>query len=157
MDFSQCFGLFYTINYGRFFILVLLGHEIEKKGLKISSSKKVRIQGWLKLAQFLLIEIWGLPTLHSFISGISPSIFKILVPILVQISWIFSNIPSILNLHGYEGCYGQKTKKIKIRKNASLSQPWNFTFFESEIYQPFFQFHVPEVLEWKIAHSLWLG
>ena len=86
LDFSQCFGLFYTINYGRFFILVLLGHEIEKKGLKISSSKKVRIQGWLKLAQFLLIEIWGLPTLHSFISGISPSIFKILVPILVQIS-----------------------------------------------------------------------
>jgi len=86
LDFSQCFGLFYTINYGRFFILVLLGHEIEKKGLKISSSKKVRIQGWLKLAQFLLIEIWGLPTLHSFISGISPSIFKILVPILLQIS-----------------------------------------------------------------------
>ena len=32
LDFSQCFGLFYTINYGRFFILVLLGHEIEKKG-----------------------------------------------------------------------------------------------------------------------------
>ena len=89
LDFSQCFGLFYTINYRRFFILVLLGHEIEKKGLKISSSKKVRIQGWLKLAQFLLIEIWGLPTLHSFISGISPSIFKILVPILLQISWIF--------------------------------------------------------------------
>ena len=29
LDFSQCFGLFYTINYGRFFILVLLGHEIE--------------------------------------------------------------------------------------------------------------------------------
>ena len=59
---------------------------LERKGLKISSSKKVRIQGWLKLAQFLLIEIWRLPTLHSFISGISPSIFKILVPILLQIS-----------------------------------------------------------------------
>ena len=49
----------------------------------------------------------------------------------------------------------KKPKKNKIRKNATLSHPWNFTFFESEIYQPFFQFHVPEVLEWKIAHSLW--
>ena len=49
----------------------------------------------------------------------------------------------------------KKPKKIKIWKNANFSQPWNFTFFESEIYQPFFQFHVPEVLEWKIAHSLW--
>ena len=48
----------------------------------------------------------------------------------------------------------KKPKKIKIWKNANFSQPWNFTFFESEIYQPFFQFHVPEVLEWKIAHNL---
>ena len=83
------FWTFFTIQCGRFFILVLLGHGIEKKGWKISSSKKVRIQGWLKLAQFLLVEFWGLSTLHSFISGISPSIFKILVPILLQISWIF--------------------------------------------------------------------
>ena len=49
----------------------------------------------------------------------------------------------------------EKQTKNKIRKNANLSQPWNFTFFESEIYQPFFQFHAPEVLEWKTAHSLW--
>ena len=34
----------------------------------------------------------------------------------------------------------KKPKKIKIRKNANLSQPWNFTFFESEIYQLFFNF-----------------
>ena len=75
-----------TIQYGRFFILVLLGHIIEKKSRKTSSSKKVRFQGWLKLAHFLLIEIWGLPTLCSIILGISPSILKIFVPILLQIS-----------------------------------------------------------------------
>ena len=43
---------------------------------------------YIKLAQFLLIEfwVWELPTLHSFISGISPSFFKIIVHILLQIS-----------------------------------------------------------------------
>ena len=63
MDFSWCFGLFLTIQYGRFFILVILGHTIEKKSWKISSSKKGWFQGWPKLAQFLLFEFWGLPTL----------------------------------------------------------------------------------------------
>ena len=56
-----------------------------KKSSKISSSKKVRFQGLLKLAQFGLVEFWGLPTLGSIISGISPSILKILVLILLQI------------------------------------------------------------------------
>ena len=79
---KRCLKILYVSSFFPPFLL-------ERKGLKISSSKKVRIQGWLKLAQFLLIEIWGLPTLHSFISGITPSIFKILVPILVQISWFF--------------------------------------------------------------------
>ena len=57
-----------------------------KKSWKIPSSKKIK--GCFKLAQFLLIEfwVWELPTLHSFISGISPSFFKIIVHILLQIS-----------------------------------------------------------------------
>ena len=93
LDFSWCFGLFLTIQYGRFFILVLLGHKIEKKSWKLSFSKKVRFQGWLKLAQFLLFEFWGLPTLSSISSGISPSIFKIFVLILLQIYWIFLYSP----------------------------------------------------------------
>ena len=67
---KRCLKILYVSSFFPPFLL-------ERKGLKISSSKKVRIQGWLKLAQFLLIEIWGLPTLHSFISGISSSIFKI--------------------------------------------------------------------------------
>ena len=109
-----------------------------KKSLKISSFKKVRFQGWLKLAQVGLVEFWGLPTLGSIISGISPSILKILVLILLQIFWSFWNSPNILNLHVFQGCYGQKPKKLEIRKYVNLSQPWNLTFLENEIFQLFF-------------------
>ena len=38
------------------------------------------------MAQFLLTEFLGLSTLDSIISDISPSILKILEPILLQIS-----------------------------------------------------------------------
>ena len=48
----------------------------------------------------------GLPTLGSIISDNSPSILKILVPILLQISWIFQNTPNILNFDDTEGSYG---------------------------------------------------
>ena len=81
-----------------------------KKSFKISSFKKVRFQGWLKLAQFGLVEFLGLPTLGSIISGISPSILKILVLILLQIFWSFLNSQNILNLHVFHGCYGQTPK-----------------------------------------------
>ena len=37
----------------------------------------------------------GLPTLRSIILVIFKAIFKILVPILLQISWIFQNTPNI--------------------------------------------------------------
>ena len=126
-----------------------------KKSLKISSFKKVRFQGWLKLAQFGLVEFLGLPTLGSIISGISPSILKILVLILLQIFWSFLNSPNILNLHVFQGCYGQNPKKLEIRKYANLSQPWNLTFLEIEIFQLFFQSDDPKVPEWKIAHIEW--
>ena len=149
------FWTFFTIQYGRFFILVLLGHMIEKKSLKISSFKKVRFQGWLKLAQFGLVEFLGLPTLGSIISGISPSILKILVLILLQIFWSFLNSPNILNLHVFQGCCGQKPQKSEIRKYVNLSQPWNSTFLENEIFQFFFQSDDPKLPEWKIAHIEW--
>ena len=38
---------------------------------------------------------------------------------------------------------------------ANLSQPWNLTFLEDEIFQLFFQSYVPKVPEWKIAHIKW--
>ena len=37
-----------------------------KKSWKTSSSKKVRFQGWLKLAHFLLIKVWGFNYLGHF-------------------------------------------------------------------------------------------
>merc|ERR1712155_467558 len=58
----------------------------QEKHLKISSSKKVRFQGWLKMAQFLLTEFYGLSTSGFIILDISSSILEILVPVLLLIS-----------------------------------------------------------------------
>ena len=72
-----------------------------------------------------------------------------------EIFWSFLNSPNILNLHVFQGCYGQKPKKLEIRKYVNLSQPWNLTFLENEIFQLFFQSDDPKVPEWKIAHIEW--
>ena len=53
---------------------------------KSHPQKKARFWWWLKMAQFLLTEFLGLPTLCSIISDISETILQILVPILLQIS-----------------------------------------------------------------------
>ena len=89
------------------------------------------------MAQFLLTEFLGLPTLGSIISDISSTILQILVPILLQISWIFQNTPNIYNLMVLKGVMDKKPKKSDIGKYAILSQPWNLTFFEDEIFQLF--------------------
>ena len=44
LDFFWCFGLFLTIQYRRFFILVLLGHLIEKKVEKSHSPKRLNFR-----------------------------------------------------------------------------------------------------------------
>ena len=49
--FSHVLGFFYHSIWA-IFILVLQRHIIEKKSLKIASSKKVKFQGWLNLAIF---------------------------------------------------------------------------------------------------------
>ena len=89
------------------------------------------------MAQFLLTEFLGLPTLGSIMSDISPTILQILVPILLQISWIFQNTPNIYNLMVLKRVMDKKPKKSDIRKYAILSQPWDLTFFEDEICQIF--------------------
>ena len=53
---------------------------IKEKNGKISSSKESKISG------LALLEFLGLLTLGSIISGISPSVLKILVLILLLIS-----------------------------------------------------------------------
>ena len=65
------------------------------------------------MAQFLLTEFLGLPTLESIISGISPLIWVIFVPILLKISRIYQNTPYIFNWDGFEGSCWQKNKKIE--------------------------------------------
>ena len=115
--------------------------------------KKVRFQGWLKMAQFLLTEFLGLPTLRSIISDISSTILQILVPILLQISWIFQNTPNIYNLMVLKGVMDKKPKKSDNGKYAILSQPWNLTFFQDEIFQ-FFK-TTPTFIIWWFWRELW--
>ena len=106
------------------------------------------------MAQFLLTEILGLPTLGLIISDISQAIFEILVPIWQQISWIFGNTPNILYWNGFEGSYGQKTQNSEIRKYAILSQPRKLTFFVDEIFQFFSYPYGSKVPKWNCAHIL---
>ena len=89
------------------------------------------------MAQFLLTEFLGLPTLGLIISAISSTILQILVPILLQISWIFQNTPNIYNLTILKEVMDKKTEKSEIQKYAILSQPWNITFFDDEFFQLF--------------------
>ena len=89
------------------------------------------------MAQFLLTEFLGLPTLGSIISDISSTILQILVPILLQISRIFQNTPNIYNLMVLKEVMDKKTEKSDIRKYAILSQPCNLTFFDNEFFQLF--------------------
>ena len=107
------------------------------------------------MAQFLLTEILGLSTLDSIISDISPSILKILEPILLQISWIFQNIPNFLHLDGFEETYGQKTKNIGNQNNDNLSKSWNLTFFEYKISELLFHSCCLRIPTWKFAHLEW--
>ena len=126
-------AFFYSKLWAKFYFGTFEPYDYEKSW-KISSFKKVRFQGWLKMASFLLTEFQGLPSLGSIIFDISPSVLQILVLVLLQISWIFRNSPNILNLYDFEGFYGKKNKNMEIRKYANLSQPWNLAFFENEIF-----------------------
>ena len=56
-----------------------------------------------------MIEFWVLPTLALIILYIYLLILKILVPILLQISWIFQNTPNFLHLDDFQENYGQKS------------------------------------------------
>ena len=77
------------------------------------------------------------------------------MPILLQISWIFQNIPNFLHLDGFEESYGQITKKIGNQKNVNLSKSWNLTFFQDKISELFFYSCGPRIPKWNCAHHLW--
>ena len=106
------------------------------------------------MAQFLLTEFLGLPTLALIILDISQSIFKILVPIWLQISWIFGDIPKILDWNVFEWSYGQKTQNSEFRKYASLSQSRILIFNKDEIFQLFSYLYGSKVPKWNFAHIL---
>ena len=119
-----------------------------------SLPKKVRFQGWLKMAQFLLTEFSGLPTLGSIILDISSSILEIPVLCLAANFLNFSKHPTQFLLEWFWRSYGQKPQKSEIRKYAILSQPRNLTFFEDEIFQLFSYLYGSKVQKWNFAHIL---
>ena len=90
--------------------------EVRKK-LKNHIIKKIKILGVARNGSISADWILGLPTLSSIISDISQSIFKIFVPIWLQISWIFRNTPNILYWNGFEESYGQKKHKTQKSEN----------------------------------------
>ena len=92
------------------------------------------------MAQFLLTEFSGLPTLGSIISDISQSIFEILVPIWLQISWIFGNTSNILDWNGFEGSYGQKNTKFRNQNICHFEPTQKFNLFWGWDFSTFFLF-----------------
>ena len=85
--------------------------------------KKVRFQGWLKMAQFLPTEFLGLPTLGLIISDILSTILQILLPILLQISWIFQNTPNFCNLMVLKGVMDKKQKNQTLENMPFWANP----------------------------------
>ena len=75
--------------------LTLLSFLCEKLiELQNQTWDKLDFESTILMADFASF-LRGLPTLGSIISVIFKAIFKILVPILLQISWIFRNSPNI--------------------------------------------------------------
>ena len=75
------------------------------------------------MAKFLLTEFLGLPTLGSIISDISWTILQILVPILLQISWIFQNTPNFCNLMVLKGVMDKKQKNQTLENMPFWANP----------------------------------
>ena len=102
---------------------------IRKKWINFIFKKRKNFWGGSNWPIFSF-TFWGVPTLSSIFSVISWSILKILVPILVQISWILWNTPSFLNFDVFEWSYGRKKENLQFRKWANLSHPWKSSFFK---------------------------
>ena len=111
-----------------------------RKKWKILIFKKGRFSRVAQIGPFSASLFWGVPTLSSIFSVISWSILKILVPILVQISWILWNTPSFLNFDVFEWSYGRKKENLQFRKWANLSHPWKSSFFKIWNLYTFFLF-----------------
>ena len=112
---------------------------IRKKWINFIFKKRKIFRGGSNWPNFSF-TFWGVPTLSSIFSVISWSILKILVPILVQISWILWNTPSFLNFDVFEWSYGRKKENLQFRKWANLSHPWKSSFFKIWNLSTFFLF-----------------
>ena len=121
--------------------------ELKKKVEKSHPQKRLEFRVGSNWLNFCWLNFGGCQLCIHLSQAFLHQFSKFLCPSSCKFPEFFLNIPNILNLHGFEGCYGQKTKKPKVRKNANLSQLWNFSFFMVRFLNFFFQFHVPGVPE----------
>ena len=122
---------------------------IRKKRINFIFKKRKNFWGGSNWPIFSF-TFWGVPTLSSIFSVISLSILKILVPILVQISWILWNTPSFLNFDVFEWSYGRKKENLQFRKWANLSHPWKSSFFKIWNLSTFFLFLLVKSTKMKV-------
>ena len=101
-----------------------------RKKWKILIFKKGRFSRVAQIGPFSASLFWGVPTLSSNFSVISWSILKILVPILVQISWILWNTPSFLNFDVFEWSYGRNKENLQFRNWRIWATPENLPFLK---------------------------
>ena len=108
------------------------------------------------MAQFLLTEFLGLPTLRSIISDISSTILQILVPLLLQISWIFQNTPNIYNLMVLKGVMDKKTK-IRHKKICQFEANPDILPFLRMSFFNFFLNHMVQKYQNEISPIFYYG
>ena len=90
------------------------------------------------MAQYLLTEFLGLPTLCSIISDISSTILQILVPIYLVTEFLKAPQTFIIWWIWRE-LWIKKTKKSDIRKCANLKPTLKFNLFWEWVFSTFFQ------------------
>ena len=75
------------------------------------------------MAQFQMTEFLGLPNLGSIILDISSKILQIIMPILLQISWIFQNTPNIYKFMVFKGVMAKKQKNHTLEDMPFWANP----------------------------------
>ena len=123
-----------------------------KKNWKISSSQKVRFQGWLKMAHFLSYWILRVANLgFNYLRHFSIN-FGNSCAHLAANSLNFPKLPPHLSLDGFEGSCGQKTQKIRNKEICQFEPTLKLKLFWGWDFSDFFSILCPKNTWMKIAH-----
>ena len=108
------------------------------------------------MAQFLPTEFLGLPTSGLIISDILWTILLILLPILLQISWIFQNTPNFCNLMVLMGVMEKKTKNQTTENMPFWANPEIQPFLKMRFFN-FFLNHMVQKYQNEISPIFYYG